>query len=152
MAPLVSVTSESFAHFWAVGEDDVPDEVLSAGAQAVVAIRPTTASTDTRHETLRMGGIIAHRAITRQRSAHSDRFARSYSERPAKRVGARRATAGPACGPALTVAPAPAASTTGATCNSARYAWGSRPRRGERRVVLARSGGSVGHCTSSSGL
>src|SRR6476619_219284 len=75
MAPLVSVTSESFAHFWAVGEDDVPDEVLSAGAQAVVAIRPTTASTDTRHETLRMGGIIAHRAITRQRSAHRERFA-----------------------------------------------------------------------------
>ena len=39
------------------------DDVLSAGAQAVAATRPTTASTDTRQETLRMGGIIAARAF-----------------------------------------------------------------------------------------
>ena len=46
--------------------------MLSAGAQAVAVTRPTTASMDTRQETLRMGGIIAHLAIRRQHSDHDD--------------------------------------------------------------------------------
>jgi len=45
---------------------------LSAGAQALPAARPMTASTDTRQKTLRMGGIIAHRTIRRQHSPHDD--------------------------------------------------------------------------------
>jgi len=48
------------------------DDVLSAGAQAVAVTRPTTANTDTRQKTLRMGGIIAHLAMRRQHSDHDD--------------------------------------------------------------------------------
>jgi hypothetical protein len=67
---LLSVVRESFVHFSAPGAG--ADDVLSAGAQAVAVARPTTASMDTRLETLRMGGIIAHLAMRRQHSDHDD--------------------------------------------------------------------------------
>jgi hypothetical protein len=52
--------------------DDVPDEVLSTGAQAVAMASPRTANTDTRLETLRMGGIIAYPLIARHYSGRDD--------------------------------------------------------------------------------
>jgi hypothetical protein len=52
--------------------DDVFDEVLSTGAQAVAVASPRTASIDTRLKTLRMGGIIAHPLIARQYSGRDD--------------------------------------------------------------------------------
>jgi hypothetical protein len=78
MVPFVSVVRESLLHCSAGAG---PDDVLSAGAQALPAARPMTASTDTRQKTLRMGGIIAHRTIRRQHSDHDDQTCISLRQR-----------------------------------------------------------------------
>jgi hypothetical protein len=73
MVPLLKVVRESLEHDPAAAElDDVFDDVLSTGAQAVAVASPKTASIDTRLETLRMGGIIAHPLIARQHSGRDD--------------------------------------------------------------------------------
>jgi MFS family permease len=64
----VSVVKESLLHFSAAA--GVDDDLSSAGAQAVAATSPTTASMDKRLQTLRMGGIIAHPAGVRHHSVH----------------------------------------------------------------------------------